>query len=123
MRAPTKAASEPVATLRSRCPNRVETTSGSRMCWIRTPRPDTTAGSAWTNPLAGLIVAAVTVQEGREARHGENCGCASTLAVTGSDDERDDDTADTADCTDGCCTPTRHPSRPQTLTIHERRTP
>jgi hypothetical protein len=35
-----------------------------------------TLGWGWADPLAGLVIAAVAVKEGREALHGENCGCA-----------------------------------------------
>jgi divalent metal cation (Fe/Co/Zn/Cd) transporter len=67
-----------------------------------------TLGWSWADPIAGLVIAAVALKEGREAwrregccspvrhhRHPHNegaCGC----------------TDDPDDCTDGCCTATSH---------------
>jgi len=34
-----------------------------------------TLGWSWADPIAGLVIAAVAVKEGREAWRGENCGC------------------------------------------------
>ena len=34
-----------------------------------------TLGWSWADPVAGLVIAAVAVKEGREAWRGENCGC------------------------------------------------
>ena len=42
-------------------------------------------GWAWADPIAGLVIAAVAVREGREAWKGENC-CAPTL-INDMDDE------------------------------------
>lgn len=68
-----------------------------------------TLGWSWADPIAGLIIAAVAVKEGREAWRGEGCcapsnnrannqgdtataaGCACSETATG--------------CSDGCCTP------------------
>jgi divalent metal cation (Fe/Co/Zn/Cd) transporter len=35
-------------------------------------------GWSWADPLAGLVIAAVAVKEGREAWRGDACGCGST---------------------------------------------
>jgi divalent metal cation (Fe/Co/Zn/Cd) transporter len=52
-----------------------------------------TLGWSWADPIAGLVIAAVAVEEGREAWRGEACGC-SPVAVA-------DEPAGT--CEDGCC--------------------
>jgi hypothetical protein len=36
---------------------------------------NTTLGWSWADPIAGLIISAVAVKEGREAWRGEDCGC------------------------------------------------
>jgi len=52
-----------------------------------------TLGWAWADPLAGLVIAAVAVREGREAWRGEGC-CAPTAAGAG---------AQVPECS--CCAP------------------
>ena len=56
-------------------------------------------GWSWADPVAGLVIAAVAVREGRAAWRGEGCGCGP--AVPGAP-------ADTcgcaSGCTDDCCT-------------------
>jgi divalent metal cation (Fe/Co/Zn/Cd) transporter len=61
-----------------------------------------TLGWSWADPLAGLVIAAVALKEGREAWRGEGC-CAIE-----SHHGHDDDGCGCADgaCTDGCCPPT-----------------
>jgi divalent metal cation (Fe/Co/Zn/Cd) transporter len=55
-------------------------------------------GAWWLDPLIGLFIAVVAVNEGREAWRGETCAdCASPLAFGHSD------AGDTACRTDGCC--------------------
>ncbi len=49
---------------------------------------DAAVGWSWADPVAGLVIAAVAVREGRAAWRGEGCGCGP---------------ADPG-CTDGCCT-------------------
>ncbi|SOC50911.1 Cation efflux family protein [Blastococcus aggregatus] len=49
---------------------------------------NTALGWSWADPVAGLLIAAVAVREGREAWRGEGCGCGP--AAPG--------------CTDDCCT-------------------
>jgi divalent metal cation (Fe/Co/Zn/Cd) transporter len=57
-----------------------------------------TLGWSWADPIAGLVIAAVAVKEGREAWRGEGC-CAPTSATHG-----DEPTAESAGaCDDGCC--------------------
>jgi len=78
-----------------------------------------TLGWAWADPIAGLIIAAVAVKEGREALRGEGC-CAPNSAGPISDDAGVSDSS--AECTDGCCTsPATTPARTQlTVTIGRR---
>jgi divalent metal cation (Fe/Co/Zn/Cd) transporter len=51
-----------------------------------------TLGWAWADPVAGLVIAAVAVKEGREAWRGEGC-CAPPVAGVAED----------AGCADACC--------------------
>jgi len=62
-----------------------------------------TLGWSWADPLAGLIIAAVAVKEGREAWRGEGCSCA--LGSAGHGHDGADDACDCADgaCNDSCC--------------------
>ncbi|MEO5853591.1 MAG: cation transporter [Nocardioides sp.] len=60
-----------------------------------------TLGWSWADPIAGLVIAAVAVREGRQAWRGEGC-CASSAGV---DDEVGCGCAD-GTCTDGCCATT-----------------
>jgi divalent metal cation (Fe/Co/Zn/Cd) transporter len=66
-----------------------------------------TLGWSWADPLAGLVIAAVAVKEGREAWRGE--GCCGPHGSGHQDDEHDhhQDACGCARdaCTDGCCTP------------------
>jgi len=59
-----------------------------------------TLGWSWADPLAGLVIAAVAVKEGREAWRGE--GCCAPIGSSDTDDARgcSDDGS-----TDGCCAP------------------
>jgi len=54
-----------------------------------------TLGWSWADPIAGLVIAAVAVREGREAWRGEGCACVAPVdaAVAGSE----------STCSDGCC--------------------
>jgi len=54
-----------------------------------------TLGWAWADPIAGLVIAAVAVKEGREAWRGEGCCTPARLETTGQ--------METAPCPDGCC--------------------
>jgi len=57
-----------------------------------------TLGWSWADPIAGLMIAAVAVKEGREAWRGEGC-CTPTAATHGHSP-----VAETvATCDDGCC--------------------
>jgi divalent metal cation (Fe/Co/Zn/Cd) transporter len=51
-------------------------------------------GWGWADPLAGLVIAAVAVREGRAAWRGEGCGCGPVVAG-----------ASAESCADGCCAP------------------
>ncbi|GAA2673811.1 cation diffusion facilitator family transporter [Actinoplanes palleronii] len=56
-------------------------------------------GWSWADPIAGLIIAAVAIKEGREAWRGDTCCVPDPLAVA---------TADvTPGCADDCCTSRR----------------
>jgi divalent metal cation (Fe/Co/Zn/Cd) transporter len=63
-----------------------------------------TLGWAWADPVAGLVIAAVALREGREAWLGEGCACGPTPGPVA-----DASTGTGAACTDGCCAP--DPSR------------
>ena len=55
-------------------------------------------GAWWLDPIVGLLIAGVAIKEGLEAWRGEGCACASgPLAGI-------DDTDDTDDCANDCCT-------------------
>lgn len=71
-----------------------------------------TLGWYWADPIAGLIIAAIAVKEGRQAWRGEGC-CAPSLqgaahhgsaAGAAASARRCGCTDDASDCTDGCCT-------------------
>jgi len=58
-----------------------------------------TLGWDWADPVAGLVIAAVAVKEGREAWRGEACSC-----VTGGQVEAGADGCGCEQgCTDSCC--------------------
>ena len=56
-----------------------------------------TLGWTWADPVAGLVIAAVAVREGRAAWRGEGCGCGPP-AVVGTDGA-----STVATCADSCC--------------------
>lgn len=60
-----------------------------------------TLGWSWADPIAGLVIAAVAVKEGREAWRGEGC-CA---PVRAGDAAQHGGCACGDGCTDACCTP------------------
>src|SRR4051812_22834746 len=65
-----------------------------------------TLGWYWADPIAGLVIAAVAVREGRQAWRGEGC-CAPArpgTRVAGASAGACVCTDDLADCTDACCT-------------------
>lgn len=55
-------------------------------------------GWSWADPVAGLVIAAVAVREGRAAWRGEGCGCGPSRP-----DAADDGCACDDGCTDACC--------------------
>ncbi|WP_435770194.1 cation transporter [Nocardioides sp. SYSU DS0651] len=60
-------------------------------------------GWSWADPVAGLVIAAVAVKEGREAWRGDACGCGPVVAAQ-ADDPREPLPPDAVgDCVDGCC--------------------
>ncbi len=58
----------------------------------------------WADPLAGLVIAAIAVKEGREAWRGEGC-CALTAATPGAaaGQAAADACCSAGACSDGCC--------------------
>lgn len=58
-----------------------------------------TLGWTWADPLAGLVIAAVAVREGREAWRGEGC-CAPGPAASSTTGEAQ---PTCGDCTNACC--------------------
>lgn len=61
-----------------------------------------TLGWSWADPIAGLIIVAVAVKEGREAWRGEGC-CGAIGSHHG--DDADACGCSGSECSDGCCTP------------------
>ena len=59
-----------------------------------------TQGWGWADPIAGLVIAAVALKEGREAWRGE--GCCSPV-VGSSADAAPDGCCSSGGCADGCC--------------------
>jgi hypothetical protein len=68
-----------------------------------------TVGWSWADPIAGLVIAAVAVREGREAWRGDSC-CA-PLGIEPPDNHEDPDGARDREtgCADDCCGP-GHPA-------------
>jgi divalent metal cation (Fe/Co/Zn/Cd) transporter len=73
-----------------------------------------TLGWSWADPIAGLIIAAVAVKEGREAWRGE--GCCAPMSSSHHDAGTHGDAGvcgcGGGGCTDGCCTPTVADAQP-----------
>jgi hypothetical protein len=62
-------------------------------------------GWSWADPLAGLVIAAVAVKEGRDAWRGEGC-CAAPAAVAPGAGKREEDACGCAAGCDCCpCSP------------------
>jgi hypothetical protein len=81
-----------------------------------------TLGWSWADPIAGLVVAAVAVKEGRDAWRGEGC-----CGVIGAAHAHGDDGEGVGGCSDECCASTGghetgEPSQPQMLTFGPRPT-
>jgi divalent metal cation (Fe/Co/Zn/Cd) transporter len=74
-----------------------------------------TLGWSWADPIAGLVIAAIAVKEGREAWRGE--GCCGPLGAMHSDEHACG--CSDAGCSDGCCADTDKaaPVRQQLLQI------
>ncbi|MBT9257477.1 cation transporter [Phycicoccus sp. MAQZ13P-2] len=62
-----------------------------------------TLGWSWADPLAGLVIAALAVKEGRDAWRGE--GCCAPEGAHHATDAGADDICCGGGCTDGCCQP------------------
>ena len=76
-----------------------------------------TLGWSWADPVAGLVIAAIALKEGRDAWRGEGC-CGSIGSSGGHDHEADSGVA----CTDGCCaTDVAAPTRDTELVQIQRR--
>ena len=63
-----------------------------------------TLGWSWADPIAGLVIAAVAVKEGRDAWRGDGCCSTHQHHEDASDRPVCGCTDDPSDCTDGCCT-------------------
>ena len=65
-----------------------------------------TLGWSWADPIAGLIIAALAVKEGRDAWRGEGCCGSIRNQTSGQGSDRGAETCGYADPTgfDGCCT-------------------
>jgi hypothetical protein len=69
---------------------------------------NTTLGWYWADPIAGLVIAAVAIKEGREAWRGDNCCAPDSAAVVATVDHGLSKPAcDCGDCSDGCCSTTQ----------------
>lgn len=68
-----------------------------------------TLGWSWADPIAGLVIAAVAVKEGREAWRGEDC-----CAPAGAGQLRDDSSGE---CADDCCAPASAGEIPERLSL------
>lgn len=79
-----------------------------------------TLGWSWADPLAGLVIAAVAVKEGREAWRGE--GCCGPIGTPHAHDDGTVGRCADGGCADGCCTPgsARPAAGTETLTIGPR---
>ena len=70
-----------------------------------------TLGWSWADPIAGLVIAAVAVREGREAWRGEGCCAPGGMSAASLDGQ-----ASTAHCADGCCSELAHGEVPEATT-------
>jgi Cation efflux family len=64
-------------------------------------------GWSWADPIAGLVIAAVAVKEGREAWRGEGCCAPGAQDINSANDAHADQAAGcgcTAGCAGDCCT-------------------
>jgi divalent metal cation (Fe/Co/Zn/Cd) transporter len=64
-----------------------------------------TLGWSWADPIAGLVIAAVAVKEGREAWRGEGCCGAIGSHGTQHEDGAEACACSAGECSDGCCAP------------------
>lgn len=78
-----------------------------------------TLGWGWADPVAGLVIAAVAVREGLEARRGENCCAPAGVGRDAGEDGCDDGCA--SDCDDECCGPAPSADTAEPLTIRPRK--
>lgn len=70
-----------------------------------------TLGWGWADPIAGLVIAAVAIKEGREAWRGEACGCGPSIpGAIG--DEIDGCDSDNDSCCSAGLAPTTHDAAP-----------
>jgi hypothetical protein len=71
-------------------------------------------GWSWADPLAGLVIAAVAVKEGRAAWRGEGC-CGPTTHLTALDPAAAGGCCPDGACDDGCCSDAGADHRPEPL--------
>jgi divalent metal cation (Fe/Co/Zn/Cd) transporter len=78
-----------------------------------------TLGWSWADPIAGLVIAAVAVKEGRDAWRGEGCCSPTQHHDHSAEQPACGCTDDPSDCTDGCCTTDDSPQSqvPSTATL------
>ena len=74
-----------------------------------------TLGWSWADPIAGLIIAAVAVREGREAWQGRGC-CAPASSIAGTDAEHGCG-CDEDQCQGGCCSTGSSSQAPGTVPV------
>ncbi len=85
-----------------------------------------TLGWSWADPIAGLVIAAVAIREGREAWRGEGC-CGPIGSTEASGDRGCNDAQESGDgCCDGCCVPSATgdlsvAAAPRSVTMSSRR--
>lgn len=86
---------------------------------------NTTLGWSWADPIAGLVIAAVAVKEGRDAWRGEGCCSPTQQHDHSAEQPACSCTDDPSDCTDGCCTTGNipHAAAPGTATMLNLTTP
>jgi divalent metal cation (Fe/Co/Zn/Cd) transporter len=77
-----------------------------------------TLGWSWADPIAGLVIAAVAVKEGREALRGEGC-CGAIGSTRHGSDQEDAACGCSSDegCSDDCCAPAVDAGNQQTANL------
>lgn len=79
-----------------------------------------TLGWSWADPIAGLVIAAIAVKEGREAWRGE--GCCATGASHAHSPVVETPAGTAVACDDGCCSPAAEGPAPRSIGELEKQT-